>query len=318
MIRRYGFFYIVAMLFMFCAAGVSTAAVVDKVIVVVNDEVVTQREFDRAFIPVKESYEANLEGEELKQRLEEVRKIFLEQLIDFKLVISLAKKEKIEIEETMLQEQIDRIRAYYGSEDAFLQTLNDKGTNLTEFKKEIEEQMLAQEIVKKEVASKIAITPSEINDLYEENKEKLVSPYMVKAREIMVRKNESNPKESGKKIRSIYAKINTGADFSELAKEYSEGPYAANGGDMGYIARGQLLEEMDDAIFTAEKGKNTDIVETKVGYHIFIIDDIKEPRRLELEEVSDFLGDQLFRKKRDESLLKWLAEKRKNAYIAYK
>lgn len=309
---------VMTVLFMFCGGSILTAEVVDKVIVVVNDEVVTQREFDRAFFPVKQNYEANLQGEELERRLEEVRKIFMEQLIDAKIAVSLAKKENIEIDEAKLQERIGMIKSYYGSEEAFLQTLSEKGTNLTEFKKEIKDQMMAQEIVEKEVASKIMIAPAEITDLYEKNREKLVSPYRVRLREIMVRKDDNAPKKAGRKIRSIRAKIEKGADFSELAKEHSEGPYADNGGDMGYVMRGQLLEEMDNAIFSTKKGENTGIVETKVGFHIFMIDDIEEPRRLELEEVSDFLREQLFRRRFEQNLLKWLAEKRKNAYIAYK
>ena len=77
------------------ACSVVCAAMVDKVIVVVNDEVVTQREFDRIFIPVKQSYEANFKGPELKKRIEAARKGLLEQLINSKLAVSLAKKAKI-------------------------------------------------------------------------------------------------------------------------------------------------------------------------------------------------------------------------------
>jgi len=304
---------------LFFAVNGLAAGVVDKVLVVVNDEVITQREFDRAFLPIKQSYEANFKGEELKRRLEEVRKALMNQLINTKLSISLARKDKVEIDEAELQSRVDTIRSYYGSEDVFLQALGEKGTNLTEFTKEIKEQMMAQGIVEKEVAAKIVITPAEVSDLYEKNKERLVSPRRVKVRGIMVRKGEDIPEEEARgKIEKVNAEIKKKKDFSELAKKYSEGPYAQDGGDMGYLVQGQLLKEMDEAIFNAEKGKSTDVLETKIGYHVFMIDDIEEPRNLKLEEVSDFLHEQLFRKKFEEDLLKWLEEKRKNAYIAYK
>ncbi len=303
----------------FFAANILAAGVIDKVLVVVNDEVITQREFDRAFFPIKQSYEANFKGEELEKRLEMVREALMDQLINTKLAISLARKDEVEIDEAELQSRVDAIKSYYGSDDVFLQALGEKGTNLTEFTKEIREQMMAQQIVETEVASKIVITPAEISDLYEKNKERLVSPRRVKARGIMVRKGEGIAEEEAKsKMDKIKAEIKKKKDFSELAKEYSEGPYAEKGGDMGYIVQGQLLGEMDEAIFNTEKGKSTDIVETKVGYHVFMIDDIQEPRNMQLEEVSDFLHEQLFKKKFEEDLLNWLKEKRKNAYIAYK
>ena len=141
-----------------CAIFMSTgftsfcqAEVLDKVIVVVNDEVVTQREFDRLFMQVQKMLETNFQGQELDQRMEEAEKNILEQLINSKLAISLAKKANIEIDEEVLTGKIDKIKTYYPNEDAFLQALNEKGTTLTEFQKELRDQMLAQELVQKEV-----------------------------------------------------------------------------------------------------------------------------------------------------------------------
>jgi len=312
--------FVVALLFAAFSGVLSGySEVVDKVIVVVNDEVITQREFDRAFRPISDSYKANFEGEELEKRLKEVKQAFMEQLINTKIAISEAKKKNIEIDEAGLEERITRIKGMYGSEEIFLQALNEKGTNLTEFTKDIRDQMMAQKLVESEIASKIVITPSEISDLYTKNKEQLISPQRVKIKGIMVRKDEEAPAQnSRKKIEDVQANLIKGADFSETAKQFSEGPYAAEGGEMGYVVRGQLLEEMDEIIFSAKKNDVTDIIETRIGYHIFIIEDVEEPRNLELTEVSDFLKGQIFRKRFEQSLLEWLEEKRKNAYISYK
>ncbi|MDD4956707.1 MAG: peptidylprolyl isomerase [Candidatus Omnitrophica bacterium] len=297
----------------------ATAEVVDKVIVVVNDEVVTQREFDRLFGPIKEGFEKNLAGEDLEEQLDIARKGILEQLINAKLTISLAKKKNITIDEAKLKERVDKIKSYYPSEEEFLYALNDRGTNLSEFEKEIREQMLAQELVEQEVASKITITPSEISDLYEKNKEKMVTPPRIKLRGIMIRKAEDRtPEESQKMIREIQEELKKGADFSEVAKKRSEGPYAADGGDMGYVVKGELLGEIDGPVFNLKKGEVSDVVETSVGYHLFFAEDVQESRPLAYEEVSDFLREQLFMKDFQESLVEWLEEKRKNAYISYK
>ncbi len=295
------------------------AGVVDKVIVVVNDEVVTQREFDRIFEPLSESYAASFKGEELDRRLEEARKGLLEQLINAKLTVSIAKKQNIKVEQSEVQGKIDKIKEYYRSEEDFLRDLNSKGTNLSEFEREIQDQMLAQKLVEKEIASKIVITPKEVQDLYQKNKDKLVAPKMVRVREIMIKKPEVTGDDAArKKMKQMISEIKKGKDFSEVAGEQSEGPFAAEGGDMGYVPEGQMLPEIDKAIFSLSKGEMSEMIETPVGYHVFLAEDIQDPRALEFQEVSDFLREQLYKKQFETKLIGWLEEKRKNAYISYK
>ena len=297
--------------------GSSYAEVLDKVIVVVNDEVITQREFDRVFSQIKQGYEGNFQGAELDERLEGAKKALIEQIINTKIAISYAKKEKIEVNEETLQARVGEIKKYYGDEETFLKALDERGSNLTEFKREISDQIMAQQVVEMEVASKVVVTPSEINELFEKNREKFTTPLGVQVKSIMIRKSESEDDDRAK-IDGIRARALQGEDFAELAKEVSEGPFAAEGGEMGVVVQGQLRDEIDDILFGTPKGDVTDIVETDVGYHIFMIEDIKQPRNLELDEVSDFLRGEIFKGKFEFELKNWLDEKRKNAYIAYK
>lgn len=295
------------------------ADVVDKVLVVVNDEVITQRDLDKLFLPLKQKYESVFSGEELEKRVNEAKQGILEQLINSKLAVNLAKKEKIEIDEKELQKKIDKIRSFYKTEEEFLQALSAKGTTLSEFKRELTDEMLAQKLIDKEVASRVAILPTEIKELYQKNKEKLISPKKVRVRGIMVReKSESEEQEARKKIEEIFSDVKNGKDFANLAALYSEGPYAQNGGDMGYIMPGQVLEEIEEAVFKLKEHEISDIVETSIGYHIFLAEHVQEEYPLSFEEVREFLEQQLYMKKFDEEMVKWLDEKRKKAYIEYK
>ena len=313
------FFYALLFLCFLAAPIAAHAEMVDKVLVVINDEVVTQREFDRAFTPIAKSYEQNFQGEELEKRLEEARKGLLEQLINSKLAISLARKANVEINEEELKKRTSAIKSYYDSEEAFLRTLNEKGTNLTEFERDMREQMLAQELIEKEVASSIVITPGEIKELYDKNKDKLISPDKIKLKGIMTRKIDGADNAAAReKIEDVAKELKSGRDFSTTAIERSEGPYAKNGGDMGYVYRGQLLGELDETIFSLKNGEISDIIETPIGYHVFLAEDVQPARPLELDEVSDFLREQLYMKNFGEKLAKWIEEKRKNAYISYK
>ena len=301
------------------AGKASATDVVDKVIIVVNEEVVTQREYDRAFLPVKQEIENNFKGEELQERLKVAEQGIKDHLINTKLAISIAKKEKIKIDEKELTDRIDKIKAYYGSEQDFLMALNEKGTNFSEFERDIREQMLAQKLVQEKVSASIVVTPGEIRELYEKNLDQLVAPKQAQVRTIMVRKTDDRKDEdSRKKMEEILAEAKKTKDFAALAKEKSEGPYAAEGGDMGYVMPGQTVDEIDGVIFSLNKGQVSDVVETEIGYHIFYIEDMKEPRTLEFAEVNDFLREQLFMRKFQEELVKYLKENREKAYISYK
>ncbi|MGB3081418.1 MAG: peptidylprolyl isomerase [Candidatus Omnitrophota bacterium] len=302
------------------ASATAFSGVVDKVIVVVNDEVITQREFDRAFGSVKQTYEANFKGEELEKRLEGARKQLLEQIVNSKLIVSLARAEKIEVDEEELGGRLERVKSFYSSEDEFLRALSAKGTNLTEFEKELKEQMLGQKLVEKEVANKIVITPAEIRDVYGKNKEQLVIPKRVKLRGIMVRKatDEAGNKEAQEKIDKIVSDLKKGRVFESLARDRSEGPYAATGGDMGYVSPGQMIPEIDGVVFALKEGQISDVVESNIGYHVFLVDQIEESREAGFDEVSDFIKGEIYKRKFEENLVKWIEEKRENAYISYK
>ncbi|MBL7072261.1 MAG: peptidylprolyl isomerase [Candidatus Omnitrophica bacterium] len=298
-------------------ANSSHAEIMDKVLVVVNEEVVTQRDFDRIFVPIEKNFMTTYEGKELERQLETARAALLEQLINSKLTISLAKDAEVEIDEEELQSRIGKVRAYYDSEETFLQVLNAKGTNLTEFNKEIREQMLAQAFVEQEISEKIVVSPVELKDLYNKNKEKFVAAHKVKVRSIMIRKTKDREMDKAK-IDGIIEELKRGRNFVDFAKEASEGPYAAEGGDMGFVSRGQVLEEMEKAIFSTKVGEVSAAIETHIGFHVFLIEEIQKPRTLSFSEVSDFLREQLYMKRFEENLVEWLKEKRENAYIAYK
>ncbi|MCK5451727.1 MAG: peptidylprolyl isomerase, partial [Candidatus Omnitrophica bacterium] len=325
----------------FLFAGISAyAAVADKVIVVVNDEVITQGEFDRAFASIKAAFVSKFSGSELTTRLDTAKKTLMEQLVNSKLAVSLAKKANLTINEAELDERVNKIKTYYDSEDAFLQNLDAKGTNLTELKKDMRDQMLAQKLIEREISSKIVVPPAEIKDLYENNKEQFISPVKVKVRGIMVRKGlGADPRiktanaKSGvaegmdedyvagvlnrsvmkKSIEELHNEVKGGKDFSEVASLYSEGPYAKTGGDMGYISPGQTMGEIDEVIFSLTKGEVSDIVETSIGYHVFKVEDIQKEKQLSYDEVSEYLKEQLYMKRFEGDLARWLEKKKKNA-----
>ena len=179
--------------------------------------------------------------------------------------------------------------------------------------------MLAQKIVEQEVSSKIVISPSDTRELYEKNKDQLIAPKRVKLRGMLVRKSaERDDAESKKLAKKLRSQVKKPEQFAAIAIESSEGPYAAEGGEMGYVTPGEMLPAMDEVVFNMKTGQISDIVETEIGYHIFLAEEVEDSRALSFDEVNDFLKEQLFMRQFQEDLVKWFQAKRKNAYISYK
>ena len=144
----------------------------------------------------------------------------------------------------------------------------------------------------------VKLDDQEINDYYEDNPDLFTQPKQVKARHILfnVQSNATADQEAKVKERalSVLEKARGGQDFSQLAKEYSEDTSTKNeGGDLGYFSKGQMIKSFEEAAFNMEKGQISDLIKTTYGYHIIKVEDIKEERLKDLNEVRDQISDKL-------------------------
>jgi peptidyl-prolyl cis-trans isomerase D len=141
----------------------------------------------------------------------------------------------------------------------------------------------------------VDINEWEIRAYYEDNPSMFKQEKEVRARHILFRVPSNATEDEEEKIKekalSVLEKARSGQDFSELAREYSEGPSKEQGGDLGYFSEGQMVESFEEAAFDMEKGKISDLVKTTYGYHIIKVEDIKEERVKDFEEVRDQILD---------------------------
>ena len=112
--------------------------------------------------------------------------------------------------------------------------------------------------------------------------------------------------------------IENGQDFEGLAREYSQGPNAEKGGGMGFLEKGEMMEEIDDAVFSLEAGDISDIVESPIGYHVFKVTEKTPKKNVDFEIVKYEIEDLIYKKRVDKKLKNWLKTLRKNAYISIK
>jgi parvulin-like peptidyl-prolyl isomerase len=251
--------------------------------------------------------------------MEQIKKDILNQIIEDKLVLSRAKELNIKVTETEIDERLDYIKKGFPSEDDFYKTLETQGVTIANLKDRYRDQIMMKKLVDYEVRSKVSVLPSETSAYYEKHKSQYKENDKYRVKNILVKAKDAVNFELAKvEIENVYNRLKEGGNFDDLARQYSRGPNAEKGGDMGYIERGQMLEELDKAIFKLKTGEFSEPVKSEIGYHIFKVEDIKYGRQVSLEESQKDIQMIIFQDKFKTQVAEWLSGLKKKAYISIK
>jgi parvulin-like peptidyl-prolyl isomerase len=294
------------------------AEVVDKIAIVVNDEVITEGEVDRLMLPAYEKYRNILKGSELMKKLEETRQQIIEQLIEDKLMLSEAKKQNITVDDREVVTKLNDVMNHFPSKAEFDEALKKQHITSKDLKLRYWEQLMVKKAVDKSVGSRVLMSPVDVNNYYNNHISDFVIPAEVKLWNILIKPDPVNPQKRYELAREVMRRLREGGDFIALAKVYSEGPNASDGGSMGYIKKGDLMPELEKEAFSLKAGEVSNIVQTSVGYHIFMVEEIREARTPSLAEVRRQIEEMVFRDKMQAKAKEWVGGLKKNAYIAFK
>lgn len=297
------------------------AEIVDGIVAVVNNEVVTQAELNAILLPLYTQYKSTYSDEELLMKIDEAKKNILYKLIEDKLILQEAHKIGMPATDEEVAERLEQIKSQFSSSEEFKSALASQGLTVVDLKEKYREQLIKEKMVNREVRSRVSVTPIEIALFYEKNEDDFNLPAQVKVMTIMIRKSEADPEsntDSLKKIKMIELKIAEGEDFAKLAREYSQDPSAVDGGDMGYIGKGQMMKKIDEVIFSLQPGEISETIETPVGYHVFKIVEVKEAGAESFDEARMQIENYLFQEKAKERFDEWMTNLKENAYISVK
>ncbi|MCX5687393.1 MAG: peptidylprolyl isomerase [Candidatus Omnitrophica bacterium] len=204
-------------------------------------------------------------------------------------------------------------------EKEFYKTLETQGITVANLKDRYTDQIMMKKLVDYEVKSKISVLPSETSSYYEKHRDQFMEKAKYRVKNILIKAKDEAAFELAKiEMNNIYNKLKEGEDFDVLAKQYSQGPNAEKGGDMGYIEKGQMLETLEEAIFKLNSGEFSEPVKSEIGYHIFKVVDIKYGRQASLEESQKDIQTMLFQDKFKVMVSEWLSRLKKKAYISIK
>jgi peptidyl-prolyl cis-trans isomerase C len=338
---------VVVVISCFLLYNILFSIVVDKVIVKVNKENIMKSEFDKLYNTAIEQMKQLSSKEISKEEDELLKQKVLDQLIAQKLLLQEAKKRNIKVTKRELEDGIKTVKSRFPSDQMFLQELKKENLTEKQFEKQIEEQImvlkLTEEVVKKnmvkptendarELFNKIVklIDKKDVKLQGDEQDElkllaQLVQRYFdeqVRVRHILIRvypnASQKEKEEAKKKIMEIKSRIDKGEDFTTLAQKFSEDPVSKDrGGDLGFIAKGDTVEEFEKAAFSLKEGQVSDIVETKYGYHIIKVIERKPKRTPDFEQIKEDLIQFLARKNAEKSYDEFVESLKKNADIQY-
>jgi peptidyl-prolyl cis-trans isomerase SurA len=319
--------YCIIYAFLFVTSGfpliakAESAEVVDRIVAVVNDDIITLFELNRSFEPYAEKVRAlGYSIDKERKMLFKVREDMLSRLIDQKIKDQEIKHFNITISEKEIDQTIERIKEanFYTDEDLRTALAYD-GLTMEEYRKQIKEQILRTKLVNLKIKSKIVITEDDIKSYYENHQDKYGEKKKYHLRNIIMKvspfADEKEKLEIKTKMDAILDKLNEGQSFETLAMTYSESSLAVEGGDLGLFGLDELSPQLQDTIKEMKIGEFTPVLDTDQGYQIFFIQEIVNTPGKSLEEVLPKIEKILYNEILEKKYLSWLEDLRKQSVI---
>jgi peptidyl-prolyl cis-trans isomerase SurA len=298
---------------------------VEEIVARVNDQIITRSDYDRA---MKEMDDDAKQHGATMQQISEGHKDLLRNLIDQQLWLSKGKELDV-TGETELVKRLDEIRKQYNMEslEDLEKAAKEQGISFEDFKANIRNQIITQEVMRDEVGRRVQFTQGEVERYYEAHKQEFARPESVKLSEILVSTGsgdaggQDDPAKlaaAKAKADDIEAKLHAGGDFAQLAKTFSDGTTAADGGDLGEYRRGALAKVLEDKTFALQSGQYTEPIRTRQGYVILKVIQHVPAGAPPFKDVQQQVEESFYEARMMPAMRSYLTEMREQAYIDIK
>jgi peptidyl-prolyl cis-trans isomerase SurA len=307
------------------ARAQAKAAVVEEIIARVNNDIITQSDYQHADAQLHEEIAHDCQGcspDKVAAEYKDQQKDLLRGLVDQSLMVQRAKDMGISVE-TDIVKRLDDVRKQnsLNSIEDLEKAVEGSGMAWEDYKTQIRNGMLTQEVIRREVGSHINIPNEEVKAYYDAHPQEFTRPEQVVLTEIFLSTEGKSPEEMEsvqKKTEDLRNRVMKGDDFSEIAKRYSEGSTAKDGGDLGTFQRGQLSPQLEDVVFKMDKGKITDVIQTKTGFEVLKVEAHFQPGLQPLDKVENEVMNKLYMEKMQPTMRTYLGELREESYVMVK
>jgi len=313
--------------------------VVEEIVARVNNEIVTRTEYIRSRDQLKQEV-LQQDPSNADRDFSDRQKDVLRDLIDQQLLLQKGKDLGI-TGDTELVKRLDEMR-----KEMKLETMEDlekaaeaQGASYEDFKQNLRNQIITQRVIGQEVGSHLSMNKEDERKFYDQHKAEMEQPEQVRLSEILIAPkapaksaaapgakpdppsdtdNEAALAAAQAKADDVLAQIQKGVPFADLAKKFSDGPSAKDGGDLSYFKRGALAKELEDKVFALKAGAVTEVIRTKQGYVILQTTEHQQAGVPSLKEAEPRIQDALYMQKLQPALRAYLMTLRENAFIDIK
>jgi peptidyl-prolyl cis-trans isomerase SurA len=317
------------LLFVLCTALSLPAAageIIEEIAAKVNSEVITKSELERQRQELRQALQQQMPNDPQRFQTEfaQIEKDLLRELIDNALLTQRGKEMNINVDAEVVK-RLDRIRKEMGLNtlDDLERAVNSQGGNFEDYKTGIKNDLIKQQVIGREVGSRLQVAADRIKQWYDTNKQKLERPEEVRIREILISTEGKEGPEieaAEKKAKEVLEKMKkSGANFADLALQYSDGATAKTaGGDIGFFKRGMLNPEIEKIAFSLKRGQTSDLIRTKYGFEIIRVEERHQAGIPSLEDAEEEIQQELYMEDIQPALRKYLTKLREEAYIEVK
>jgi peptidyl-prolyl cis-trans isomerase C len=262
-----------------------------RVVATVNGDPITLAEFLERFSRAGFKLDNGVESA--------VRVDFLNRLIERKMLLREAQRKRIKVSLPEINKKIDAFRSEQGKD--VKETLAGLGVDYEKWKADIWENLMIEKLLAREIDRHVSVPAAEVRKYYQSNLAEFEKPEQARARQIVV------PTEA--EAQKVLELLRNQPDFAKVAREKSTAPEAANGGDLGYFAKGEMPAEFN-VVFDLSRGGTSGVVKSPYGYHIFRLEDKRPAGRRGIEEVWKDIEGRLRREKQEKKFKQWMKEVR--------
>ncbi|MCX7981810.1 MAG: peptidylprolyl isomerase [Syntrophales bacterium] len=317
---RKWFFLLLFMTTIIIFAPMVRAAIVDRIVAVVNEDIITLSELKEAFAPYRERLERSTPESERPRATEEAMRFLLDRLINNKLIEQQARKKGIVVREDEVMNYISRLLESKKITLAdFIKSLEEAGTNLERYKEELRADMLRNRLIRREIQTKIVVSDEEIGEYYKKHREDYEGKEAIRLKQILIPvepgTKEEKIEELKKLAEGIRQRLEKGEPFDIIAEQVVPGTSSLAGGDLGFIERGHMHAEVEEVAFSLPIGKISPVIRSPAGFHILLVTEKKGAGIKPLSEVRMEILQKIEEKKMIERFDQWIETYRKMSII---
>jgi peptidyl-prolyl cis-trans isomerase SurA len=292
----------------------AAAELVDRIVAVVNDDVILLSELEQATAPYLERLSTmGYPPEKEAQMRYKVREDILAQLIDRQLTDQEVRRLGISVTPAEIDSAIERVKeTNFLTDETLREAIAQQGYTMAQYRENVRNQILRTKLVNQEIRSRTVITDEDIKAYYESHPEEFAGQRRYHLRSILLPRDLP---DLARRQRQIDEALEGGASFAEVARQYSRAPQAPEGGDLGEFPLASLSPTVRRAVEPLAEGETSAWVDTEQGYQRFHVDKIRGGEGRSLEEVAARIQETLYKQFVDEKFRSWLEALRQRSYI---